>query len=155
VEFGLVHLIDPRLSGLVAESRALYARRVAGRGPSSPEELQAIRVAAAAPAPSYPPAVVEVVRTGGRSVPARIHLPASGEVAGVFLEIHGGGFYLGSAAGSDVRNRNLAEALNRSCDLTLALRDTLPLDTLTDRITPSRTTPTGTAVRTTRVISGK
>jgi acetyl esterase/lipase len=66
---------------------------------------------AAAPAPSYPPPVVEVVRAGGRSVPVRIHLPASGEVAGVFLEIHGGGFYLGSAAGSDVRNRNLADAL--------------------------------------------
>jgi acetyl esterase/lipase len=95
----------------VAESRAFYARRVAGRGPSSPEELRAIRAMAAAPAPSYPPAVVEVVCTGGRSVPVRIHVPASGEVAGVFLEIHGGGFYLGSAAGSDVRNRNLADAL--------------------------------------------
>jgi acetyl esterase len=111
VEFGLVHLTDPRLSGFVAESRAFYARRVAGRGPSSPEELRAIRAMAAAPAPSYPPAVVEVVCTGGRSVPVRIHVPASGEVAGVFLEIHGGGFYLGSAAGSDVRNRNLADAL--------------------------------------------
>ncbi|MFY1693200.1 alpha/beta hydrolase [Plantactinospora sp. WMMB782] len=44
-------------------------------------------------------------------MPVRIHLPASGEPAGVFLEIHGGGFYLGSAAGSDVRNRNLAETL--------------------------------------------
>jgi acetyl esterase len=111
VEFGLVHLTDPRLSGFVAESRAFYARRVAGRGPSSPEELRANRAMAAAPAPSYPPAVVEVVCTGGRSVPVRIHVPASGEVAGVFLEIHGGGFYLGSAAGSDVRNRNLADAL--------------------------------------------
>lgn len=112
MEFGLVHLTDPRLSGLVAETRAFYARRVAGRGPSSPEELRAIRAMTAAPAPSYPPADVEVVCTGGRSVPVRIHLPASGEVAAVFLEIHGGGFYLGSAAGSDVRNRNLAEALN-------------------------------------------
>lgn len=111
MEFGLVHLTDPRLSGIVAESRALYARRVAGRGPSSPEELRAMRAMAAAPALSYPPAVVEVVCTGGRSVPVRIQMPASGEVAGVFLEIHGGGFYLGSAAGSDVRNRNLADAL--------------------------------------------
>jgi acetyl esterase/lipase len=111
VEFGLVQLTDPRLSGLVAQSRAFYARRVAGRGPSSPEELRAIRAMAAAPAPSYPPAVVEAVCTGGRSVPVRIHVPASGEVAGVFLEIHGGGFYLGSAAGSDVGNRNLADAL--------------------------------------------
>ncbi|MEU5940583.1 alpha/beta hydrolase [Micromonospora sp. NPDC047548] len=111
MEFGLVHLTDPRLAGFVAESRAFYARRVAGRGPSSPEELRAMRAMATAPAPSYPPAVVEVVCTGGRSAPVRIHMPASGEVAGVFLEIHGGGFYLGSAAGSDVRNRNLADAL--------------------------------------------
>ncbi|MGI8576478.1 MAG: alpha/beta hydrolase [Nocardioidaceae bacterium] len=111
MEFGLVHLTDPRLSGLVAESRAFYARRVAGRGPNSPEELPAIRAMSATPAPSDPPAVVEVVRTGGRSVPVRIHVPASGEAAGVFLEIHGGGFYSGSAAESDVRNRSLADAL--------------------------------------------
>lgn len=32
-------------------------------------------------------------------------------VSGVFLELHGGGFYMGSAAGSDVRNRRLADAL--------------------------------------------
>jgi acetyl esterase len=32
-------------------------------------------------------------------------------VRGVLLEIHGGGFYLGSAAASDVRNRELAGAL--------------------------------------------
>jgi acetyl esterase len=111
VEFGLVHLTDPRLAGLVAQSQAFYARRTAGRGPSGIEELRAMRAMAAAPAPSRPPAVVEVVRAGGRSVPVRMHVPASGEVAGVFLEIHGGGFYLGSAAGSDVRNRNLAEAV--------------------------------------------
>lgn len=111
MEFGLAHLIDPRLSGLVAESRAFYAQRKAGRGPSNPEELRAVRASAAVPAPSDPPAVVEVVGTGSRSVPVRIHVPASGTVAGVFLEIHGGGFYLGSAADSDVRNRDLADAL--------------------------------------------
>jgi acetyl esterase/lipase len=112
VEFGLVHLTDPRLAGLVAESRAFYARRVAGRGPSGPEELRAIRAVAAAPAPSYPPAVDAVVRADDRGVPVRIHLPSSGRVAGVFLELHGGGFYLGSAAGSDVRNRAFADALD-------------------------------------------
>lgn len=112
MQFGLVDLIDPRLSGLVAESRAFYAQRVAGRGPSSLEELRRLRATAPAPAPSDPPAAVEVVRAGGRSVPVRIHEPASGEVAGVFLELHGGGFYMGSAAGSDVRDRALADALD-------------------------------------------
>lgn len=38
-------------------------------------------------------------------------MPVSMPAAGVFLEIHGGGFYMGSAAGSDVRNRRLAESL--------------------------------------------
>lgn len=111
VEFGLVHLIDPRLSGLVAESRDFYARRVAGRGPMSPEELPTIRAMSAKVAPSAPPAAVEVLHTGGRSVSVRIHVPVSGAATGVFLEIHGGGFYSGAAAGSDVRNRSLAEAL--------------------------------------------
>jgi acetyl esterase/lipase len=111
VQIGLVHLIDPRLSAFVAESRAFYARRVPGRGPGGPEELRAVRAGATAPASPDPPAAVEVLRAGGRSVQVRVHTPASGEVAGVHLEIHGGGFYLGSAAGSDANNRSLAEAL--------------------------------------------
>jgi len=130
MEFGLIHLIaDPRLSGLVAESRAYYARREAGRGPSSREELLVVRARAGTPSPSDPPAVVEVFRTGGRSVPVRIHVPSSGEVTGVFLEIHGGGFYLGSAAGGDVRNRKLADALGLavvSVDYRLAPEDPWP-----------------------------
>jgi acetyl esterase/lipase len=111
VEFGLGHLTDPRLAEFVADSRDFYARRVAGRGPSSPEELRAMRAAAPAPVPSSPPALVQVVHAGGRSVPVRIHVPAGGAVAGAFLELHGGGFSLGTAAGSDVGNRSLADAL--------------------------------------------
>ncbi|WP_448003671.1 alpha/beta hydrolase [Agromyces bauzanensis] len=41
----------------------------------------------------------------------RIHFPTSTAPRGVFLDIHGGGFYMGSAAGSDVRNRELADTL--------------------------------------------
>ena len=123
------HLADPRLAGLVAQSRAFYARRVAGRGPGSPEELRVARAATSAPAPSEPPAVVEVLRAGGRDVPVRIHAPAGGPVAGVHLEIHGGGFSLGSAAGDDVRNRALADALDLvvvSPDYRLAPEDPWP-----------------------------
>ena len=38
-------------------------------------------------------------------------MPVSTPTIGVFLELHGGGFYLGSAAGSDIRNRRIADAL--------------------------------------------
>lgn len=38
-------------------------------------------------------------------------MPTSATPRGVFLDIHGGGFYMGSAAGSDVRNRELADTL--------------------------------------------
>jgi acetyl esterase/lipase len=110
MRLGLAHLIDPRLMPLVDGSRAFYAKRAAGRGPSNWEQLCAVRAGAAAPAPSSPPAV-ELVDVDGRSVPLRIHTPQRSVATGVFLEIHGGGFYMGSAAGSDVRNRQLADAL--------------------------------------------
>ena len=111
MHFGLTDLIDPRLLPLVDASRAFYAKRVAGRGPSSGAELRSVRADAPAPAPSQPPAVEEVVVSGGRRVPLRIHAPVGRAATGVYLEIHGGGFYMGSAAGSDVRNRRLADAL--------------------------------------------
>lgn len=111
MRFELPSLIDPELWTFVDESRAFYARRPAGRGPSSLEELRALRAGANAPAECDPMPVAELVSADGRSVPVRIHVPFSKPVAGVFLEIHGGGFYMGSASGSDVRNRRLADAL--------------------------------------------
>ncbi|WP_349294483.1 alpha/beta hydrolase [Baekduia alba] len=111
MRFGLAHLIDPRLVALVDGSRAFYAKRVAGRGPSSWEELRSVRASMAAAAPSNPPAVNELVGIAGRRVPLRIHIPADRAATGVYLEIHGGGFYMGSATASDVRNRQLADAL--------------------------------------------
>ncbi|QSE80770.1 alpha/beta hydrolase [Rhodococcus koreensis] len=111
MHFGLTDLIDPRLLPLVDASRAFYAKRVAGRSPSSGAELRSVRADAPAPAPSQPPAVEEVVVSGGLRVPLRIHAPVGRAATGVYLEIHGGGFYMGSAAGSDVRNRRLADAL--------------------------------------------
>jgi acetyl esterase len=111
MRLGLAHLIDPRLLPLVDQSRDHYAKRVAGRGPASREQLRAVRAGVASPGPSNPPAVDELVGVGGRTVPLRIHVPAGRAATGAFLEIHGGGFYLGSAASSDVRNRQLADAL--------------------------------------------
>ncbi|GAA4055511.1 alpha/beta hydrolase [Nonomuraea soli] len=111
---------DPRLAPLVEATRAFYARRGTGRGPSNGDELRAIRASAKPPAPSDPPATVELI---DGTVPVRIHLPATptaghgrpavqfAQATGVFLDIHGGGFYSGSAAASDVRNRLLADTL--------------------------------------------
>jgi len=111
MKHGLTDPIDPRLLPLVEGSRAFYANRAAGRGPSSWDELRAVRANLAPPAPSQPPAVEERVGVDGRSVPLRIHVPTDRPATGVLLEIHGGGFYMGSAAASDVRNRQLADAL--------------------------------------------
>ena len=47
----------------------------------------------------------------GRDVPIRIFTPAGGRARGVHLQIPGGGFYLDSAAATDVQNRSLADTL--------------------------------------------
>jgi acetyl esterase/lipase len=104
-------LIDPALLPLVDESREFYASRRAGHGPKSKSELLAVREAMPAPAECQPSPAVETVSSGGRSVPVRIHTPTDRPATGVLLEIHTGGFYLGSAAGSDIRNRRLVDAL--------------------------------------------
>lgn len=111
VYFGLTSLINPHLWTLANESRTFYARRMAGRGPSSWDELREVRASAAVPAESDPPAVTELANAGGRNVPVRVHLPEAKTVTGVLLEIHGGGFYMGSAASSDSSNRRLADSL--------------------------------------------
>lgn len=95
----------------VDDARHFYEARAAGRGPSSFEELIEVRAKRPAAAPADPPANSEIVEVGGTSVPVRISSPAGGVVRGVHLEIHGGGFYMDSAARDDVRNRELADAL--------------------------------------------
>lgn len=100
-----------RLADAAKASREFYAGRVPGRGPRSAAELAAIRAAAPTPASVTPPPVVEVVEADGHRVGVRIQVPRDRPAAGVLLELHGGGFYLGSAAASDVRNRRLVDDL--------------------------------------------
>lgn len=107
----LSSLIDPDLWPLVDETRAFYARRPSGRGPRSLDELLQARAATPAPSRVDPSPIVEIASAAGRRVLIRILLPASGACGGVFLEIHGGGFYLGSAADGDARNGRLADTL--------------------------------------------
>ncbi|WP_209704419.1 alpha/beta hydrolase [Leucobacter exalbidus] len=122
-------LIDPAVLPLIAESREFYAHRRPGRGPSSLGELILIREATPTPVECTPTPSVETVNADGRSVRVRIHTPMGRPATGVILEIHTGGFYLGSAAGSDVRNRRLVDALGVavvSVDYRLAPEDPWP-----------------------------
>jgi acetyl esterase len=105
-------LVDPRLLSFVDESRAFYAARPPGRGPASFDELRDVRLTMPPPAACHPAPSVETVGASGRHVPVRVHEPVGRPATGVVLEMHTGGFYLGSAAGSDVRNRRLVEALD-------------------------------------------
>lgn len=108
MQLGMRHLIDPELAVHAAESRAANAAAAAGRGPADFDELREVR--AARPAPAGSSAVVRLAEAAGREVPARILSPA-GPPRGVHLELHGGGFYMGSAAHDDVRNQLLADTL--------------------------------------------
>ncbi|MGX1806109.1 alpha/beta hydrolase [Nocardia sp. NPDC055321] len=112
MDLGLANLINPRLLPLVDDSRSFYEKRTAGRGPNGVEELRAMRAGAAKPAVASPPPAEGLATANGRTVPVRIHTPVNAAPKGVFLELHGGGFYMGSAAGSDVANRRLADALD-------------------------------------------
>jgi acetyl esterase/lipase len=63
-------------------------------------------------APVMPPAEVKTVPGRSGPVPIRILAPKNAPAQGVHLDIHGGGFYMDSAAHNDVRNRALADALD-------------------------------------------
>jgi acetyl esterase len=117
-------LIDAELAAYVEESRAFYAARAASRGtdsqpdPSTPEGLRQARALEQARArealsatPPGLPAMEAVAEVAGRRVPVRIFAPESETARGVYLDIHGGGFYMGLAARGDTHNRSLAHAL--------------------------------------------
>jgi acetyl esterase len=124
MQTGTEGLIDAELAAFVEESRAFHAARAASRGtdsrpdPSTPEGLQEVRAlererakdAVSATSPG-PPVVEALAEVAGRRVPVRIIAPASGTARGVYLDIHGGGFYMGLAARGDAQNRSLAHAL--------------------------------------------
>ena len=111
MDVGLDRLVRADLARHVPENRAFYAARGERRGPASLEELREAR-ARQVPAPPGGGATVEQVVDGAtRAVRLRISVPADGDVRGAYLDIPGGGFYLGSTPGADARNAALAEAL--------------------------------------------
>jgi acetyl esterase len=111
MQLDLESLIEGEHAALAAECRAYHAASGAQRGPGGPEELQQLRARRAAEPPASDPQAVELVEAGGRRVPVRIVVPDKASVRGVCLDIHGGGFYLGSTPRDHARNRQLADAL--------------------------------------------
>ncbi len=114
---GLDSMIDARLAAFAAEAREFNAAaEAAARGrtgpdPSTPAGLEAHRTGLSErPTPEGPPGVAMLAEAEGRQVPVRVTMPRSGEARGAYLEIHGGGFYMGWAARSDFRNRATADA---------------------------------------------
>jgi acetyl esterase len=111
VQVGLTRLVQAELARHVPECRAFYAARGERRGPASLEELREAR-AEQVPAPLPGGVTVErIVDASRRKIPLRIFMPKNTKVQGVYFDIPGGGFYLGSTAGGDTRNLALAESL--------------------------------------------
>ena len=108
---GLNRLVEPELAAHVPESRAFYAARGGRRGPASLEELREARAAHVPAALPEGAGVEHIVGGSGATIPVRIFLPQHTTVRGVYLDIPGGGFYLGPTAGADARNAALAESL--------------------------------------------
>ena len=126
---GLDRLVHAELARHVPECRAFYAAREERRGPASLEELRKARAEHVPPPLSGGVTVERVVTASRREVPLRIFLPSSTTVRAAYLDIPGGGFYLGATAGGNARNAALAESLGMavvSVDYRLAPEDPWP-----------------------------
>jgi acetyl esterase len=124
MQVGLGSLIDAGLVAYVEDSRAFYAARAPSAGtdprpdPSIREGLQEARALeeerarrSVSTTSRRPRSVEALAEVAGRRVPVRIFAPEMGTARGVYLDIHGGGFYMGLAARGDAHNSRLADAL--------------------------------------------
>ena len=111
---------NPALEQFVEEARAFNEKFAAQlpAGPfdlTTPEGLAKARTISAFDALKPRGGAIEaedrVVRAGTRSVPVRMIVPASSPRA-VYLDIHGGGFFLGAAAMGDADNTEAANELD-------------------------------------------
>ena len=116
MELRLLHLIDEESAAHLEASRAFNAAaqvRAAGQPQpdlSTSEGLKQARTRLSS-RPADPRAVELLADAGGRQVPVRIIRPTAGPIRATYLHIHGGGFYMDSAARSDTRGVALADAL--------------------------------------------
>jgi acetyl esterase/lipase len=124
MQLGLKSLIDDERAADVEGSRAFYAARAASASSDSPPDprtpeglrearaLEEARARGSVSATSRGPRPVKALaEAAGRRVPVRMFAPEMGTARGVYLDIHGGGFYMGSAARGDAHNRRLAHDL--------------------------------------------
>ncbi|MFD4366405.1 alpha/beta hydrolase [Rhodococcus sp. NPDC058521] len=95
----------------LAATEEFYATRSSGVGPKSFEELVAVRKTREVDPGAPIRAVEHTVDFEGRSASVRITSPKNRGVSGVYLHLHGGGFYMDSAARDDARNARLADAV--------------------------------------------
>lgn len=129
MKIGLKALIDEKLAAHAEQSRAFEAAAGPAAGPRTVDELRRVRARHAAATRPGGRAVCHVAEVGGRHVPVRITVPRDGRIRGACLDIHAGGFYLGSAASNDGRNADLADAAGVavvSVDYRLAPEDPWP-----------------------------
>lgn len=128
MKFGVNEFVCAVSADDVAEAVAVYARSPLGRGPGNIHELREARSRRVVRAVDEA-ADDRIVETGGRQVSVRIIRPGTGPTKGVHLDIHGGGFYMDTAARGDTRNRQLADSLGVvvvSVDYRLAPEDPWP-----------------------------
>ncbi|PXW32307.1 UNVERIFIED_CONTAM: acetyl esterase/lipase [Williamsia faeni] len=94
------------------EARAFNAAKSPMRGPQNIDGLRETRARRAEQQPATDPdAVALTAEAEGRRVPVRVFTPRDAAPNGIYLDIHGGGFYMDSAERSDARNRQLADGL--------------------------------------------
>jgi acetyl esterase len=114
MEIGLGHLIDDELTAHTEESRRFnQAAEQRGRPDlSSFDGLMQTRADhAMRPSEGLSRTVERLAEIGGRQVPVRIIAPQNAVARALYLDIAGGGFFLGLAARGDIRNAQLADAL--------------------------------------------
>jgi acetyl esterase len=128
-------LHDPSLDPLVEETRnfnqlaAAFAATLDNDQWRTPEGIVALRAADMVPnqGPLDDTETIEIAGPAG-PIPARIRRPAS-QVRGVYLDLHGGGWCIGTAAHTDHENAHRAEVLGIATvaiDYRLAPEDPFP-----------------------------
>ena len=116
MNIGLANLVDEGSLEHAEESRTFHAERQAAggqQGPTNYEELKKARtnLAARPASPASSGTVARLARAGEAQVPVRVTSPSSGGSRAIYLDIHGGGFFMDSAARNDARNARLADEL--------------------------------------------